>query len=141
MIEGSEITPDAASAFGAAAPRAFGIANLREELGLTQIEFGERIGLANKASISLIERGLAPCSLRVAVAIEELSGGRIDAAGLNEDVRLSRHGTPDTLELPPLSPGKAGESSPAACELCERRWEDVETRACSEAGCPRRVAA
>lgn len=71
---------------------ALSISALREELGMTQIEFGERIGLSNKASVSLIERGLAPISLRVAVAIEELSGGRIDAAGLNEDVRLSRHG-------------------------------------------------
>lgn len=67
-----------------------GIAALRDELGLTQLEFGEKIGLANKASISLIERGLAPVSLKVALAIEELSGGRIDAASINEDVRLSR---------------------------------------------------
>jgi DNA-binding XRE family transcriptional regulator len=66
------------------------IAALRGELGLTQLEFGERIGLANKASVSLLERGLIPCSLRVALAIEELSGRRIDAAMLCEDVRLAR---------------------------------------------------
>lgn len=87
------------------------IVALREELGLTQLEFGERIGLANKASVSLIERGLGPCSLRVAVAIEELSGGRIDAAGLNEDVRLSRHGAANTPDSAPVSRGKGGELS------------------------------
>lgn len=49
----------------------------------------------------------------------------------------------DTLRLPPLSRGKDGESSPgtSACSLCERRWEDIGTRDCSDAGCPRRVAA
>ena len=87
----------------AAAPIAGGpapdltIAALRAELGLTQQEFGERIGLRNKTSISLLESGKRPdCSAKVAVAIEELSrvGGaaRIDAARLSEDVRLAREG-------------------------------------------------
>lgn len=66
------------------------IAALREELGLTQLDFGERIGLASKAQVSLIERGLSPCSFNVALAIEELSGGRIDAGNLNDDVRRAR---------------------------------------------------
>lgn len=62
---------------------------LRRELGLNQTEFAVRLGLANKASVSLIERG-GPCSLSIALAIEALSGGRIDAAALNADVALSR---------------------------------------------------
>lgn len=66
------------------------IADLRRHLGLSQLEFGARIGLANKASVSLLERGLAPCSLEVALRIEELSGGQIDAAQLNDGVRLAR---------------------------------------------------
>lgn len=67
------------------------ITSLRRELGLNQAEFALRIGLANKASVSLLERG-GPCSLPVALAIEALSDGRIDAADLNDDVRAARHG-------------------------------------------------
>ena len=71
------------------------IAALRAELGLTQQEFGERIGLPNKTSVSLLESGKRPsCSARIAVAIEALSMidglARIDAAELSEDVRLAR---------------------------------------------------
>lgn len=80
------------------------IAGLREELGLTQLEFGERIGLASKAQVSLVERGLAPCSLRVALRIEQLSGGRIDAGELSEEVRISRHGIDDSSTAHSLSP-------------------------------------
>lgn len=72
----------------------FTIADLRRELGLTQLEFGVKLGLASKASVSLLERGLSPCSLRVSLEIERLSGGRIDAAMLNDDVRLARASSP-----------------------------------------------
>lgn len=73
------------------------IAALRAELGLSQQEFGERIGLPNKTSVSLLESGKRPnCSARVAVAIEQLSMvdgvARIDAAELSEDVKVARHG-------------------------------------------------
>lgn len=73
------------------------IADLRRELGLNQAEFALRIGLANKASVSLLERG-GPCSLPVALAIEQLSQGRINAADLNEDVKAARHGLPVTTQ-------------------------------------------
>ena len=69
---------------------AFGIADLRRELGLSQTEFGAQIGLPNKASVSLLENGLRACPVMVAIAIERMSGGRIDAATLNDDVRLAR---------------------------------------------------
>jgi len=78
---------------------ALSIAGLRRELGLTQAEFAERIGLVNKASVSLLERGLTPISLRVALEIERLSDGRIDAATLNADVRLARRSGPDDIAL------------------------------------------
>jgi len=68
----------------------FGIADLRRELGLSQTEFGLQIGMPNKASVSLLENGLRACPVQVAIAIERMSGGRIDAAALNEDVRLAR---------------------------------------------------
>ena len=85
---------------------------LRRELGLNQAEFARRIGLANKASVSLLERG-GPCSLPVALAIEALSEGRINAADLNEDVRAARHGVVTTSHGPALSPGKSGQNSRA----------------------------
>ncbi len=67
---------------------------LRRELGLNQDNFARKIGLSNKGSVSVIERG-GPCSLQVALAIEELSRGadgvaRIDAASLNDDVAAAR---------------------------------------------------
>jgi transcriptional regulator with XRE-family HTH domain len=96
------ITSDAGMAIpdqGDDAALAFTIADLRRELGLTQQEFGERIGLPNKTSISLLESGKRPnVSAAVAVAIEELSGGRIDAAALSDDVKIARHGLGNTPE-------------------------------------------
>ena len=66
------------------------IQELRRRLGMTQIEFGEAIGLANKTSVSLLERNERPCSAQVAIAIERLSGGKLDAAKLNADVAAIR---------------------------------------------------
>jgi len=62
---------------------------LRAELGLSLEAFGALIGLASKGNVSILERG-GPCSLAVALAIEKLSAGRIDAADLNSDVALAR---------------------------------------------------
>ena len=91
------------------------VAGLRAELALTLLEMGERIGLS-KSQMHEVER-LDRASLRVALAIEELSGGRIDAAALNDDVKLSRHVTPPahvTGASPPATPvatGQIGELS------------------------------
>jgi DNA-binding XRE family transcriptional regulator len=75
-------------------PAVFGVRALREERGLTQLEFGARIGLANKASVSLLESGKTAPSLDVALEIERLSAidgvPRIDAADLCESVRKAR---------------------------------------------------
>jgi len=67
-----------------------GIAALRRRLGLTQSEFGEKIGIASKGDVSMIERGLRPISLRAALAIESLSDGAIDAASLCDEVAAAR---------------------------------------------------
>lgn len=62
---------------------------LRHEMGLTLADFADLVGLKGKSSMSAVERsGLA--SLPVALRIEALSGGRIDAATLNDDVARSR---------------------------------------------------
>lgn len=72
--------------------------DLREEMGLTQLAFGERIGLANKASISLLESGQREASADVALEIERLSirdgVARIDAGSLSGVVRRSRAACP-----------------------------------------------
>lgn len=65
------------------------IADLRNELGLSLEAFAERVGLQSKGRMSMIERENR-CSLAVALRIEELSEGRIDAAGLSDDVHAAR---------------------------------------------------
>jgi len=94
------------------------IAALRAQLGITQEEFGARIGLKTKGSVSLIERGLAAMSPEVALAIEELSEGAIDASGLNPIIAKARgivwaqegrhgHGLPDSAEMEQNSTGQS----------------------------------
>lgn len=68
------------------------IGDLRAELGMTLTQFGAAIGLSSKGQVSQVEHGKFPCSLSVALEIERLSGGRIDAARLNDDVRRAREG-------------------------------------------------
>lgn len=67
------------------------IAELRAEMGLTLEEFAARVGQKSRGRMSVIEAENR-CSLPVALAIEELSGCRIDAAELCEDVRRARSG-------------------------------------------------
>ena len=62
---------------------------LRKALGLTLAEMGERCGIS-KSQMHEVERA-GRASLPVALAIEALSEGRIDAADLNEDVKAARH--------------------------------------------------
>lgn len=75
-------------------------------MGLTLVEFGEKIGLSSKGQVSIIERE-NKCGLRVALSIEALSGGRINAAELCEEVRMARdavHGSADTAPQHGSSP-------------------------------------
>lgn len=62
---------------------------LRRARGETGEQFGAAIGLS-KSKVSELESGLYSPGVQVATAIEALSGGRIDAAELCEDVRLAR---------------------------------------------------
>jgi len=66
------------------------VASLRAEMGLTLSAMGARVGLS-KSQMHEVERTNSASPV-VALAIESLSDGRIDAARLNEVVRLSRHG-------------------------------------------------
>jgi len=69
---------------------AMDIAALRAELGLSLGEFAKLLGLASKGYVSQLERGEVRCSVPVALALERISGGRIDAGEQNADVALVR---------------------------------------------------
>jgi len=66
------------------------IAELRIDLGLTYGGLATALGLASKGQAHGIETGRVKCSPRVALAIEKLSEGRIQAGELNDDVALVR---------------------------------------------------
>jgi transcriptional regulator with XRE-family HTH domain len=104
---------------------------LRTRLGLTQEEFGARIGLQTKGSVSLAERGLKPISADVALAIETLSDGTINASALNAIVARARgqeglfdHGMADTANMEAMSPGKAGDNFPVLRQAQDERDAD-----------------
>jgi hypothetical protein len=63
------------------------IAELRKEKDLTLEAFAASLGLKSKGQAKEIENGQR-CSVRVALEIEKLSGGRIPASSLNPDVGL-----------------------------------------------------
>lgn len=65
------------------------IADLRKSLGLSLEAFAELLGLTSKGYAHDIEKGATP-SVRVALEIERVSGGKIDAASLNPDVARVR---------------------------------------------------
>ena len=64
------------------------ISELRKELDLSLEAFARAVGLSSKGYASQLERGEVKCSVRAALEIEKLSGGRIQASSLNEDVAL-----------------------------------------------------
>lgn len=66
------------------------IASFRAELGMSLEAFANLLGLKSKGQMSLIEAGKSSVSAAVALRLEELSGGRIDAASLNAVVAQAR---------------------------------------------------
>ena len=92
------------------------IADFRSELGLSLESFAAQLGLQSRGRMSVIERENR-CSLEVALKIEELSGGRVDAASLNSDVRAARHGLSDTAARHDASTGQIDETSTAIAEV------------------------
>jgi len=87
------------------------VAALRSELGLTLAEMGERIGLSKSQMHEVENSGRA--SLRVALEIERLSGKRIDAATLNDDVRAARHDADISGSDESGTTGQSGQTSGA----------------------------
>lgn len=66
------------------------ISELRKELGLTLGEFAARLSLSSKGHAHDLETGRYRPSVRVALEIEAMSGGRIPAGAINPDVALVR---------------------------------------------------
>jgi transcriptional regulator with XRE-family HTH domain len=66
------------------------IASLRAELGMSLEAFANLLGLKSKGQMSLIEAGKSSVSAAVALRLEDLSAGRIDAASLNTVVAQAR---------------------------------------------------
>lgn len=91
---------------------------LRTAMRLSQAEFAALLGLASKGNVSIIERDNR-CSLRVALLIEQLSGGRIDAGLICADVLAARagcdcHGVAIATEMDASSPDNGGDNIGAA---------------------------
>ncbi|WP_409514445.1 helix-turn-helix domain-containing protein [Brevundimonas sp.] len=64
------------------------IQSLRQELGLSLGAFAAQLGLKSRGQASSLESGARKPSIRVALEIERLAGGRIKAADLNPDIAL-----------------------------------------------------
>ena len=91
------------------------IADLRAEKGWTLDVFAREVGLKSRGFASQVESGKAQCSVSVAARIEQISGGRILAASLNEDVAMldqvrgSVHISDDSGAVGAASSGKSGD--------------------------------
>ena len=69
------------------------VSELRKELGLSLEGFATLLGLTSKGYVHDIENGTQP-SVRVALELERLSTGRINAGELNPDVARVREAEP-----------------------------------------------
>lgn len=106
--------------FGQAALAHERIAALRSARAETLEAFGKLVGVGSKGRMSEIERGVQTPTAEQALAIEDLSGGMIDASALNPIVAKARgvewvldHGATDTPDMEAVSPGKCGDNFPA----------------------------
>lgn len=128
------------------------IAALRQERGESLAEFAAAVGCSSKGRMSEIERGRASPTVAQALRLEELSGGRIDAGALNEDVRASRHSqnikaaralvhsvihtVPERDGLPGSGEAAAADRRVIICDVCERRVDGDIPNACTFVDCP-----
>lgn len=124
------------------------IRKFRQDMGLTVAQMAERLGLSSKGGFSMVENGKAPISQPVALAIETLSDGRIDAASLNAEIAAARAGfqrvadNENSTEAAPSVGADAGEGAFEAGELqrlcfaCERRLDLPGIRDCTNVDCP-----
>lgn len=102
-------------------PSVITVSDLRQERGETLEEFGRAIGVNSKGRVSeYVRENRFP--LNAALALQDISGGRIDAAELCDDVRRARAGvadlrshiSEDSGDGIGLSAGNIEENSPGA---------------------------
>lgn len=67
----------------------------RTDAAMSGAALAQALGIS-RGKVSEMESGQFLPGVKVALAIEALSGGRIDAGDLNEDVRAARHAVLDT---------------------------------------------
>jgi transcriptional regulator with XRE-family HTH domain len=84
----------------------------RTEAEMSGAALAEALGIS-RGKVSELESGQFKPGVKVALEIERLSNGAIDAADLNDDVRAARHGVVNSATPSDLSPGKIGETSRA----------------------------
>lgn len=106
----------------------------------------------SRGKLSDLENGKFVPGVKVALRLEKLSAGRIDAAALNDDVRAARHGQNIKpaggvvhSAIPPV-PGRdsSGANHEQAfadtrvivCDVCEQRVDDGRPTACTFVDCP-----
>ncbi len=86
----------------------------------------------SRGKVSELEKGTFLPGVRVALRLEELSGGMIDAAALNDDVRAARHGQ---ISQAAPAPDRAIDEEPViVCAVCEK--EVVSSAPCPAHECP-----
>lgn len=106
----------------------------------------------SRGKLSDLENGKFVPGVKVALRLEELSGGRIDAGALNEDVRASRHsqniksarvlvhsamaGVPEGDDLSGTGEDALADTRVIVCDVCERRVDDGRPNACTFVDCP-----
>lgn len=120
------------------------IASLRAERRESLEVFGRAIGVPSKGRVSEIERGLRDVTQAQALAIEALSGGRIDAADLNPAIAAARAGfqrvaanDQEGQSLDTLGTNGDFEFGRCVlCSICERRTDDPAVRSCTDFDCP-----
>lgn len=70
------------------------LASYRKQLGLSQESCARALGVTSKGYISDIESGARHASLRLALKIEQWSGGAVDAASVNPLIAALRDKPP-----------------------------------------------
>lgn len=117
------------------------IAALRAERRESLEVFGLAIGVPSKGRVSEIERGIRSVTQAQALAIEELSDGRIDAATLNAEVAAARAGfervaaNEDVADVDHSARSETFDRI-VLCAICTRRTDDPAVRSCTEFDCP-----
>lgn len=126
------------------------IAALRRALGMTLVQMGHACGIS-KSQMHEVER-TGRASLPVALRLEQLSDGRIDAAALNDDVKAARHSqniksaralvhsvihtVPEGNSSPGSGEAAAADRRVIICDVCERRVDGDIPNACTFVDCP-----